>query len=1038
MMLSDIAIRRPVFAWMLMAALVLFGMISYFRLGVSMLPEVESPNVSISLQWPGAAPEVIETEIVDRMEQAIINVSGIKEITSNIRQGTANINIELELNRNVDAALLEVQSLVSRVRLPVDVEPPIITKNNTNDQPIMWIGVRSEKRSIRDLIVFADLNLRDKFQVLPGVGEVILGGFAERNLRIWVDNQKLKENELTVLDVQAAIRNDHVETAAGTIENQKQEINIRAMGEALTPAAVANILITQRGGRPIYNTTLRVGDVATIEDGLNDIRRISHITGVQGVGLGIKKQRGANSTEVADTVKEQLIEVQKSLPPDVEMQINFDMTTFIKESIHETTFTLWLSALLTALICYLFLGSWSSTFNILLSIPTSVIGTFTVMYFFGFTLNMFTLLGLALAIGIVVDDAIMVLENIVRHHEMGKDRVSAARDGAREITFAAVAATIAVVAIFLPVAFMQGVIGRFFYEFGVTISAAVVLSLVEAITLTPMRCSQFLHVERTGWLPKRVDKIVHSWAVLYRSALVLCLNNRVIVVIVSFMFFFLTMLIPIVRHPLKLGTGKNQPLLQKEFSPAQDQSMFMIRFETPVGSSLDFTVAKLREIENYVKEKRPEVIRYFAAVGGFTGGEVNSGILFLTLKPKNERTLRQTEIIEEVRVDLQKIKEAKIVPIDLSRGGFNDRGRSLPIEFSIQGGEWKVLLEKSAEMNKRLNATGLVTELDSNYREGQPELQIVPNRDKAAARGVSMDAIARTVGSAIGGIREGKYTSEGRRYDIRIRLMEGQRNQTPDVLNLQVRNQFGELVPITEVVDTRMESTLQTINRRNRERSISLFSNIAVGHSQAEVLSAIESIAKEILPAGYRIKFTDQAQNLKDANKGLLFAFVVGILVAYMVLASQFNSFVHPITILLGMFFGLSGAFIALVLTGNTLNFYSMIGIILLMGIVKKNSILLVEFTNHVRETEGLSVRDAILKASPIRLRPILMTSFATIAAAIPPALAFGPGAESRVPMSITIIGGVAISTFFSLLVVPSVYSLFSQMEKAKPIKTDL
>ncbi|MCC7519827.1 MAG: efflux RND transporter permease subunit [Verrucomicrobiae bacterium] len=1014
MTLSDLSIRRPVFAWMIMFGLIVFGAISLGRLGVSEKPDVDFPVLTITADWPGAAPEVMEAEITDRLEQSVVSIQGIRDILSTIRQGTTTITLEFELNRNIDAALQEVQANISRVRLPEDVDPPTIRKTNPDDQPIMWLGV-SGKRPLHDLIVYIDLHLRDQFQILPGVGEVLLSGFAERNLRLWVDNEKLRRYELTILDLQKAIELNHTEIAAGYMENSRQELNVRMMGEGMTAEEVGAILITQRGGQPIYNTTIRVRDVARVEDSLNDIRRISRINGIPGVGLGIKKQRGANAVEVAKAVRARLVEINRTLPKDMEVTIRFDTTKFIEDSVRETEFTLVLSALITGAVCWLFLGSWRTTFNVLLSIPTSIVGTFIVLYFMGFTLNFFTLLGLALAVGVVVDDAIMVLENIVRHQQLGKGRVAAAGDGTREITFAAISASIAVVAIFLPVAFMKGIIGKFFFQFGVTISAAVLLSLLEAVTLMPMRCSQFLgDPNKEGVLVNFVDRRFRSLSRFYRTTLEFCLDRRWAVIAASFAVFFASLLVA--------------RFLRKEFIPPQDMDAFTISFQTPVGSSLQYTSDRIKEAEEILM-RRPELDGYFAAIGGFAGGESNRGILFVTLKPKAKRKAGQFEIMDWCRQEMSKIPTVRVFPQDLSMRGFTAQ-RGFPIEFNIRGGDYQVLKEKAAVILKRLGETGLVKDLDTDYREGMPEVRIWPDRARAAASSVSMETLGNTVNAAIGGVRQGNFTSDGRRYDVRLRLDADERIKAEDINALQVRTAYGELIPITEVTHVETVKTLQTITRRMRERSISVFANVATGKSQSDALAAAQKISRETLPEGYRFFLSGSAQTFKESFDSLIFALILGVVVAYMVLASQFNSFLHPFTVLLALPFSITGAFVALFLTHQSLNLYSMIGMVLLMGIVKKNSILLVEFTNKKRHEDRMPLRDAILAAGPIRLRPILMTSFATIAAAVPPALALGPGAESRIPMAITVIGGVLVSTFLTLIVVPCAYSLLARLER--------
>jgi hydrophobe/amphiphile efflux-1 (HAE1) family protein len=1009
--LSDISIKNPVFAWMLMLALIVFGAISLNRLGISQMPDVDFPTLSVDVTWEGAAPTVMEAEIVDRLESSIISVEGIREITSTIRQGQATVTVEFDVSRNVDGALQELQSAISRVRFPLEVDPPIIKKSNPDDQPIMWLGI-SGKRSLRDLIAYVDLSVKDQFQILPGVGEVILGGFTERNLRVWVSTEALKKNELTILDIRDALQRGHLESAAGRIENSTQELNLRVMGEGMTPEEVGALEITTRGGRPIFKPTLRLRDVARVEDGLADVRRISRVNGVPGIGLGIKKQRGSNAVEVGDRVKKKMAEVAQALPPDMAIGMNFDSTVFVRESVEETEFTLVLSALATAAVCWLFLGSLRPTLNILLSIPTSVMGAFAVMHFMGFTLNLFTILGLALAVGIIVDDAIMVLENIYRHRDMGKDRMRASQDGAREITFAAVAATLAVIAIFLPVAFMTGVIGKFFFQFAVTITAAVGFSLLEAITLVPMRTSQFMEsAQEENWIVKLLNRIFASFSALYTVVLRFSLRWRFLVVLIALGMF--------------IGSLTLFKDLRKEFIPQQDQSVFLIRIQTPLGSSLEYTSTILKKAEQILLA-RPELIRVFAAVGGFGGGEVNTGNIFVSMKPPHERALTQAESMKQIRGELQKIANLKVFLQDLSLRGFTAQ-RGFPVELNIRGSEWSVLEQKSREIVTKIEATGLLTDIDTDYRLGQPEVQVWPLREEATKRGVEVATITQTVAAAFGGIREGKFTQGSRRYDVRIRLDSEDRDAASDISNLQLRNHFGELVPLKDVARVDTVPTLQTITRRNRERSISIFANVAPQKSQGDALATAERVAQELLPPGYRVYLGSGAKTFIDSFQSLYLVLWLGVLVAYMVLASQFNSFLDPITVLLSLPFSITGAIGALWLTGSSVNLFSMIGAILLMGIVKKNAILLVEFINHQRHVEKMSIDDAILTGAPIRLRPILMTSVATLAAAIPPALALGPGAESRIPMSITIVGGVLVSTVFTLVVVPCVYRMFGR-----------
>ncbi len=1033
MSLSELSIRRPVFAWMLMSALIIFGGVSFLRLGVSQLPDVDFPILTVNLSLPGAAPEVMETDVVDVVENSLMTIHGVTKVSSTSRNGTATVTVELAIDRNIDLALQDVQAKVAEAqkKLPKEIEPPTITKTNPDDQPILWLATSSDTMPMKDLMTYVRDYLSPNFSTTPDVGDINLGGYVDPNLRVWVSEQKLASYQLTVNDVIAAIGSEHSEPPAGWIADARHEYNVRTLGEASSTEEFGKLIINSRGGQPNYRP-IYLGQVAKIEDDLADIRRISRAQGAPAVGLGIRKQRGSNAVAVADQVKKRLKELELHLPKGVKLGINFDSTTFIKDAVHELNFTLVLSALLTSLVCWFFLGSWSSTVNVLMSIPTSIVGTFLILYFAGFTLNTFTLLGLSLAIGIVVDDAIMVLENIIRHREMGKDRVTASIDGAKEITFAALAATISIVAIFLPVAFMQGVIGRFFFQFGVTMTAAVLLSLVEALTLTPMRCSQFLDSgERTSRLGRSLEHAIAASAKIYHNLLQRCLAYPKTTIAASLVIFGLSVL--------------SVRALNKEMLPAEDQSRFMVRIKTPVGSSLAYTDAKFKEAEKFFAT-RPEIKKFFISVGGFGGGEINTGIAFISMKNKGERgrdpqtgrELSQADLMDLCRVTLNKIPDVTARVQDLSMRGFA-AGRGYAVEFSILGPEWEKLGEYSQTITKKLEATGLVTDIDTDYNVGMPEIQVIPNRAKAIQRGVSIAAIGQTVNALIGGVVVGKFAKSGHRYDIRLKLLDEVSDRARRISSLNIRNNRGELVPLGDVTTIREKPSLLSVSRQNRQRAVTLGANIARGKSQQTALDATVKIGKEVLPEGYRLVLTGSSQSFKDSMMSLFYALIMGLIVAYMILASQFNSFVHPFTVLMALPFSLSGAFLALLVTGQSLNLYSMIGLILLMGIVKKNSILLVDFTNQVRNEENnLSVKSALLKACPVRLRPILMTSLATIVGALPAALAIGPGAESRIPMAIAVIGGVLFSTVLTLIVVPCVYQTLAKLERKHPARLQL
>ncbi len=845
----------------------------------------------------------------------------------------------------------------------------------------------------------------------------------ERNLRVWLDVKKLERYQLTVEDVINAIQKEHVEIPAGKLETDLKEYSVRAMGEARSVEEFGKIMIAQRGGKPIYKP-IPLKEVATVEDGLADVRRISRVMGKTAVGLGIRKQRGANTVEVARGIKKRLEEIKREIPEGYEIGINFDSTKFIEDSVQELVFTLILSALLTSVVCWVFLGSWSSNLNVLVAIPTSIMGSFLIIRFAGFTLNTFTLLGLSLAIGIVVDDAIMVLENIVRHREHGEGKRDAALSGAKEITFAAIAATLAIVAIFLPVIFMKGIIGKFFFQFGITISAAVMLSLLEALTLAPMRCAEFLEVgERKTRFGKRFEHLMVRMTEIYKKYLAVTLRNKKKVLAGALVFFILSML-PLI-------------FLRKEFVPAQDQSMFIARIQTPIGSSIEFTNERFKEAEKLVV-RHPELNRYYASIGGFGGGEVNTGIFFLTLKPYPKRPvdpvahhrLTQQEVMANFRRELNKIPNVKAVMQDLSTRGFAAQ-RGFPIEFTVRGPDWEKLAGYADAIQKKMKESDLLMDVDTDYQTGMTEVRIYPDRDKAFERGVSVSSIASTINAMIGGERVGKYTKGDKRYDVRVKALAEQRMRPEDIQNLWVWNNRGEMVRLADVVDIKEQPSLLSITRRGRERAIGVFANVAPGKSQAAAIEKVRQIAKQVLPEGYRAVFSGTSQTFRESFQSLIFALWLGIVVAYMILASQFNHLIHPFTVLLALPFSLSGAFLALWMGNQSINIFSLIGLLLLMGIVKKNSILLVEFTNQMRE-RGLEPLEALNTACPIRLRPIIMTSVSTIAAAIPPALALGPGAETRIPMAIAVIGGVTVSTFLTLFVVPAAYLVFVRLEKKK------
>ena len=814
-----------------------------------------------------------------------------------------------------------------------------------------------------------------------------------------------------------AIENENVQRPAGRIETPSRESNVRFVGEASSVSELANLVVADRDGAPV-----RLKDVAIVQDGLEDVRMVARSKGMPALGFRILKQRGANAVEVTRRIREKVAEIKAELKrtdPDLDIFIPFDSAKNIEESISEVQFTLVLSILLTGAVCWLFLASVGSAVNILLAIPMSILGTFGVMYFAGFTMNMFTLLALSLAVGIVVDDAIMVLENVYRHGEKGEDRKTAASKGAHEIAFAALAASAALISIFLPIAFIGGIIGKFLFQFGITLSVAVAISYLDAITLTPTLCGQFLAVEkgheRRGF-GRLLDDAFRAVADFYRRILVAILPGaRSLLVLAGAVLFF----VGTIAMTSNGAFGLTRPI-GVELVPGQDQGNFLVNIQAPIGSSLESSRTIARECERFMLAQ-PEILHFFLIVGSIEGsGDADAIMMFVTLVPQQERPgVSQTAVMNRVSKAFNTIPGIKAIPIDLSRMAFSSSHRASPIEFTIRGPELKVLAELSTKFQDALNASGLAKEADSDYRAGKPEIPIRPLRDRAADLGVSVEEIANTLNSCVAGVKSGRITLGGRRYDIRLRLVRDERMTPTDLGALYVRTDQGNLVPLSAVTAYEEKPTLQVINRVDRERCVTIYANVNEGRTQGEGLALVESLAPKLLPSGYRIEVGGTAKTFQEGQKGTGFVFLLGIAVVYILLAAQFNALLDPFTVLLTLPFAISGALMTLWITGNTLNLYSMIGIILLMGIVLKNGILLVDFARQRREA-GVDPEQAILEAGPIRLRPILMTTIATMAGAVPAAIGTGAGSELRVPMAMAVLGGLTVSTLLTLLVVPA------------------
>ncbi len=1014
MNLIEISLRRPVFAWILMSALIIFGAVSLNRLGVSQMPDVNFPVLTITINYPGAAPEVIESEILDRTEQRLLSVEGIKEMRSSASQGSARITLEFDIDRNVDVALQEVQSALSQLRLPTGIDPPIIRKSNPEEDPILTFSVYGD-RDIAEITRWTQNTLIDQVQFVAGVGEVGTGWLPDRNLRVWIDLNKLKSLDLAVTDVIEAVRSQHLESAAGQFVNDQQEVRVRYLGEARTISEIENFPIQRRGGQLIQDKIFHIKDVATVEDGFADSQRVARIDGQPAVSVQVRKQRGTNEVQVADAVLKKLSEIK--YPEGMKYRINIDNTRTTKSTVDLTIGKLWAASIITIIICFLFLGSLRSSINILFSIPTSILGTFIVLYFAGFTLNLFTLLALTLSISIVVDDAIMILENIVRHHRMGKSSYQAALDGSKEVLPAAIAASLAVLAVFLPIIFMDGVIGKFLFHFGVTMSAAVLLSLLEAVTITPMRAAALLKTEpKPSKMEVKLDEIFDRFAHSYQRWLEKCLNYKWIVFTVSMVFFVLTL--TLIKK------------IKQEFVPAQDQNIIILSAQAKTGTSLNATMAMVAPLEELIKSF-PEVSGFLISVG--------PGQLFMpiALVDQDKRKITHTQLMNQIREKSKGVKGLRISMRDISSRNLTT-GRLNPVAFNLQGPDLQVLNEKAQEIMKKLEEQKLAVDIDTDYRLGLAELSLTPDRDELLKKGVSVDAVSQVLQAAIAGVRGGQFMADGKRNDIRFKVLEDQIKSKADVKKLYVRNNYGNLISIADLVVDEDKQALQSISRINRQRAISVYGNLFPGQSQSVVLNKAKEIAEATLTTGYTFNLEGASAGFSSSFQNMYMAIFLGILVAYMILATQFNSFRDPISVLMALPFSISGALLILWMTSESLNLFSFIGLIVLMGIAKKNSIMLVEFTTQILHRDKVSWREALLKACPVRLRPILMTSVATVFAALPLVLGGGLGHETRKPMGLVIVGGTIVSTIFTLFVVPIFYLILNEIrfkKNKKPVE---
>ncbi|MBI5006305.1 MAG: efflux RND transporter permease subunit [Nitrosomonadales bacterium] len=1006
MNLPELSIKRHVLAVMLSAALMLFGLISYQRVGVDQFPKVDFPIITVTTTLRGANPENVDMSLTSVIESAINSVPGIEHVQSSSSPGVSVVVITFSLEKNVDIAFNEVQSKISQVlrRLPRDADAPVVAKMDTGANAVFWVMLQGD-RTVQQLNQYAANVIKKKLESINGVGEVRIGGRRDRTIRIHADPVRMASLGITAQDVSAAFSREHLQMPGGFLVGNFNEFLLRLDLEFHSIKELKRMVVAWRDGAPI-----RLQDIARIEDGLSEYRQLVRFNGQPGVGIGIVKVSGSNTVEVVDSVKKRLQnDIIPGLPPGLTLKTASDDSTFIIEMIDSLREHLLEGTLLAAIVVWVFLRSVRSTLIISVAIPVSLLGAIAALYFLGYTLNSMTLLALLLLVGVVVDDSIVVLENIFRHREeIDPDPMSAAFNGSREVVFAVIAASLALVSIFAPVIFMSGIIGMFFKSFAVVVTVGVLVSLFVSLTLTPMLCSRFLNVDKKhGRLYHLLDGLFRRLDDIYRGLLVRALRHRwkvvaaTLLIVLSSSFFFAN--------------------VGKAFMPDEDQSGFRVNAKVPLGASIEYTKGRLIEVEK-VLAKHKEISGMFSGIGLGASGQVNQAFVNVKMVPRNERDIRQQELMAQLRKELAVIPGVRAFPSPTARVG-GQRGE--PLQFVLTGANLDEVGQLSGELQTRLarEAPGL-GRVDLDMQLDLPELVFRVNRDKAAALGLSVQDVATAINIMSGGVDVAQYNDEpgdGQRYYIRIKAGEGVFNKPDDLRRLYIRAKDGSMVRLDNVATFEQKLGAAVVGRYDLQYSATFYATPTI--PLGEATQKLQQVADAMLPAGYQVKLIGQAAEFRKTIGYMLFAFGLAIVLLYMVLASQFNSFVQPVIIMMAQPLAIIGGIIALWLTGSTLNIYSMIGLVLLVGLVAKNSILLIDLTNQRRE-QGMGVDDALLDACPTRMRPVLMTSATIILALFPAALGLGAGAETNGPLSIAVIGGMFSSTLLTLVVVPAVYSL--------------
>ena len=1025
MYLADTSIKRPVFTVMVIVAMVVLGLASFMQMSTELFPNIDFPFVFIRTIYPGASPDAVETDVTKKIEDEVNQIAGVRRIFSFSREDVSLVFLEFELEIDPDIAAQDVRDKVSGVLvdLPTDIEQPVIQKYDFGAEPVISLSISSD-RSLKELTGFAKNFLKRRLETTPGVGSVEVIGGAEREIKVFLDLDKINAMGITLDQVAGAIQSANLDLPGGKLFQGRSDISVRVVGRAKAVADLEKIIVYNEEGKVI-----RLGDIARVEDGVEERESLSRFNGRENVTVSMVRQTGANIVDVADGILERLDNMKDEIPEDINVVIAFDSSVFIRQSIHDVVFDLIYGSLLATLVIFLFLMNLRSTIIAGLAIPTSIIGTFFIMRFLGFSVNFMTLLGLSLAVGLLIDDAIVVIENIYRHLDEGKPPLKAAREATSEIGLAVMAATFTIVVVFLPVAFMSGIMGRFFYQFGITVASSVTISLFVAFTLTPMLSSRWLKKEeglsqnRPGLmnLPANMIKsFLRGWNrafdnlnIKYRGILNWSLHHR-----------FLTMLYATLAFVASLMVGG---LLGSEFMPQSDRSEVYIIFQAGPDASLDRT-SELAEVIEKRLEKYPEVDFLLTRVGG-EDTPVNEGQIYAKLVPLDQRSEHVEEFITRIREDLKDIAGLTIqVLMEAGEGGGD-----LQVAFSVRGPDFEEVKKLADKAEELMRSAPGARDVQNSEKLARPEVQIEVNRDLANDLGISVGSLATTVRNLVDGYVVSRFKDKDEEYDIRVQLAPEFRDRITDIERLKIlstKKVYDEdyLVELGTVASLKLASSPTQIRHYNRQKEITIGCNLNEGYVTSDITNYMyEHIPELNAPAGYEVAVVGMAEFMEESFQNIFMALALSIIFIYILLASQFESFIDPLAIMLSLPLAIVGALLTLFVWNATLNIMSLIGIVMLMGLVTKNAILLIDFTKQLRR-EGMSRTEAILKAGPIRLRPILMTALATIFGMLPIALALGTGTEYKSPMARAAIGGFLTSTVLTLVVVPVIYTIFDDI----------